>query len=179
VQKRGLPFLEAKSKVIKKPLSLQEMKDWRTREPTREGRRALGTCVAPLDFAILVSVRGSHGTTTVSASRSLAWMAISSCSNSAAFVAVLVCSGPLSGSENTDGRSVSFRLGRPGNVGTEIWEIWGNLGKSGDEIWGQKSGDRRNVPHFRCGILLRCDEVISAVRLFSRVFATVSLGIKD
>jgi hypothetical protein len=32
VQKRGLPFLEAKSKVIKKPLSLQEMKDWRTRE---------------------------------------------------------------------------------------------------------------------------------------------------
>jgi hypothetical protein len=137
VQKRGLPFLEAKSKVIKKPLSLQEMKDWRTREPTREGRRALGTCVAPLDFAILVSVRGSHGTTTVSASRSLAWMAISSCSN--AFVAVLVCSGPLSGSENTDGRSVSFRLGRPGNVGTEIWGQ--KSGKSGGNL-GTKSGDR-------------------------------------
>ena len=32
MQRRGLPFLEAKSKLIKKPLSLEEMKEWRTRE---------------------------------------------------------------------------------------------------------------------------------------------------
>lgn len=59
MQGRGLPFLEAKSKLVKKPLSLQEMKDWRTREADA-GRpssfadlcRAFGLCVTCLGEGI-------------------------------------------------------------------------------------------------------------------------------
>ncbi len=55
MQRRGLPFLEARSKLTKKPLSLQEMKEWRMREADA-GRpssfadlcRAFGFCVTCL-----------------------------------------------------------------------------------------------------------------------------------
>ena len=32
MERRGLPFLEAISKKVKKPMSLEEVKAWRTRE---------------------------------------------------------------------------------------------------------------------------------------------------
>ena len=55
MQRCGLPFLEARSKLTKKPLSLQEMKEWRTQEADA-GRpssfadlcRAFGLCVTCL-----------------------------------------------------------------------------------------------------------------------------------
>lgn len=53
--RRGLPFLEAISKKVKKPMSLEQMKEWRTRE-AEAGRpssfadlcRAFGFCVTCL-----------------------------------------------------------------------------------------------------------------------------------
>jgi hypothetical protein len=59
VQKRGLPWDEAVSKVAKKPMSLKEIKEWRTREADA-GRpssyadfcRAYGLCVTGLGEGI-------------------------------------------------------------------------------------------------------------------------------
>jgi len=55
VQRRGLPWHEVTSKRVKKPISLNEMKEWRTRE-AEAGRpssfaglcRAFGLCVTCL-----------------------------------------------------------------------------------------------------------------------------------
>lgn len=55
MERRGLPFLEAISKKVKKPMSLEEVKAWRTRE-AEAGRpssyedycRAYGVCVTCL-----------------------------------------------------------------------------------------------------------------------------------
>jgi DnaJ-class molecular chaperone len=59
VQRRELPWYEVRSKLVKKPISLREMKEWRTREADA-GRpssfedlcRAFGLCVTCLGAGV-------------------------------------------------------------------------------------------------------------------------------
>jgi|SRR5205814_1987907 len=95
VQRRELPWHEVRSKLVKKPISLKDMKEWRTREaPTQGGRPALRIYAAPLDFALHVSVRASHATTTALGLRSSAWIVTPNYLSNARSAVALECSEP-------------------------------------------------------------------------------------